>query len=65
MLLVATFLRQAMRQRGWLIAGAVGALADMLIHGLIDNSYFLVDLAYLFWLVLAVAEEPSVKIERT
>ena len=43
----------------WVVAGALGALTDMLVHGLIDNSYFLVDLAFLFWLCLAViAESP-------
>jgi len=28
-------------------------MADTLEHGLIDQSYFLVDLSFLFWLVLA------------
>ena len=28
----------------------------MLVHGFIDNSYFLVDLAFLFWLSLALVE---------
>jgi O-antigen ligase len=46
------FWRLALRQRGWLIAGAAGAMADTLVHGLIDQSYFLVDLAFLFWLTL-------------
>ncbi len=47
-----TFWRVAIRQRGWFVAGAMGAMADTLVHGLIDQSYFLVDLSYLFWLVL-------------
>jgi putative inorganic carbon (HCO3(-)) transporter len=38
----------------WLVAGAVGAMADLLVHGFIDNSYFLVDLAFVFWLCLAL-----------
>jgi O-antigen ligase len=38
----------------WLVAGALGCLADTLVHGWIDNSYFLIDLAYIFWLALAV-----------
>jgi O-antigen ligase len=63
--LVVRFFRAASRQRGWLIAGAMGAMADMLVHGLIDNSYFLVDLAFLFWLILAVADEPSATIDST
>ncbi len=43
----------------WVVAGAVGAMVDMLLHGLIDNSYFLVDLAFLFWLLLALARDSS------
>ncbi len=44
----------------WLIAGACGSMADLLVHGFIDNSYFLVDLAFLFWLALAlVSRQPS------
>ncbi|HEY3062077.1 MAG TPA: O-antigen ligase family protein [Chloroflexota bacterium] len=57
--LVFTFARRAAKQRTWLAAGALGAMADMLTHGLIDNSYFLVDLAFLFWLTLALGEEPN------
>ena len=54
--LVAVFVRQAWRVRSrWMVAGALGAMADMLVHGSLDNSYFLVDLAYLFWLFLALA----------
>jgi putative inorganic carbon (HCO3(-)) transporter len=41
-------------QGRWLVAGALGAMADLLVHGFIDNSYFLVDLAFLFWLCLAL-----------
>lgn len=36
-------------------AGLAGALAAMLAHGLVDHSFFLVDLAYLFYLILGVA----------
>lgn len=38
----------------WIVAGACGSMADLLVHGFIDNSYFLVDLAFLFWLALAL-----------
>jgi putative inorganic carbon (HCO3(-)) transporter len=41
--------------RRWIAAGALGCMADTLVHGLIDNSYFLVDLAFIFWLTLALA----------
>jgi O-antigen ligase len=40
--------------RTWLVAGALGGMADLLVHGFIDNSYFLVDLAFVFWLSLAL-----------
>jgi O-antigen ligase len=57
--LLVRYVRLARRalctERRWLVAGASGALADMLVHGLVDNSYFLVDLAFVFWLVLACA----------
>jgi hypothetical protein len=39
-----------------MVAGALGAMVDLLVHGLIDNSYFLVDLAFVFWLTLALVE---------
>ena len=36
-------------------AGLGGALAAMLAHGLVDHSFFLVDLAFVFYLILGVA----------
>lgn len=38
-----------------LAVGALGSLADFVAHGMVDNSYFLPDLAVVFWLTLAVA----------
>jgi putative inorganic carbon (HCO3(-)) transporter len=53
--LVFRFWRAASgRGRSWMVAGAVGAMVDLLVHGALDNSYFLVDLAFLFWLTLAL-----------
>jgi O-antigen ligase len=57
-------LRQAWRQADVslpsadraLAAGALGSLTDFLVHGQIDNSYFLPDLAIIFWLTLACLE---------
>jgi O-antigen ligase len=51
-------------ERRALLAGALASMAGLLIHGSLDNSYFLTDLAMLFWLHLAavavIAEpEPS------
>ena len=34
-------------------------MADLLVHGAIDNSYFLVDLAFVFWLCLALVGMPQ------
>lgn len=36
-------------------AGLSGALAAMLAHGLVDHSFFLVDLAFVFYLILGIA----------
>jgi O-antigen ligase len=35
--------------------GAAGAMAATLLHGLVDNSYFLVDLSALMWVLFALA----------
>ena len=41
----------------WLpvVVGLSGALAAMLAHGLVDHSFFLVDLAFVFYLMLGTA----------
>jgi O-antigen ligase len=44
-------------ERG-LYAGAIGALADTFLHGAVDNSFFLPDLAVLFWLMFAIVAVP-------
>ena len=36
-------------------AGLAGSLAAMLAHGLVDHSFFLVDLAFVFFLILGIA----------
>jgi O-antigen ligase len=36
-------------------AGFSGSLAAMLVHGLVDHSFFLVDLAFSFYLMLGIA----------
>ena len=38
-----------------LAIGALGSMADFVAHGLVDNNYFLPDMAVIFWLTLAVA----------
>ncbi len=37
-----------------LAVGCIGSMVDFVVHGLVDNSYFLVDMAFIFWLTLAV-----------
>lgn len=51
--------RQTLREHGdlearILLAGAVGSLMDFLVHGSLDNSYFLPDMALIFWLTMAI-----------
>ncbi len=38
----------------WLIVGAIGLLVYAAAHGLVDNHFFLVDLALLLWLAQAI-----------
>jgi O-antigen ligase len=55
----ALALHRAIRRAGpeWLpvAAGLGGSLAAMLAHGLVDHSFFLVDLAFVFFLILGTA----------
>lgn len=53
-------------ERG-LYAGAAGAMADTVLHGMVDNSFFLPDLAVLFWLafgIVSLLSRPSGKLKR-
>jgi putative inorganic carbon (HCO3(-)) transporter len=36
------------------VVGALGAMANILAHGLVDNSYFVIDLAYIFCFTVAI-----------
>ncbi|MBV8084152.1 MAG: O-antigen ligase family protein [Chloroflexi bacterium] len=52
-------LKVARLSGGWERALAVGLLASMvdaLVHGLVDNAYFLIDLSLLFWLTLGLMQ---------
>ncbi|MBM2826653.1 MAG: rane protein of unknown function, partial [Dehalococcoidia bacterium] len=45
------------RAKGWDRAVALALMAsmvDFLVHGLVDNSFFLVDMAYIFWLSFGI-----------
>jgi O-antigen ligase len=44
-----------------LALGLMGSVADMLAHGLVDHSFFLIDLAFAFFLILALAQALSSK----
>jgi O-antigen ligase len=52
----AVWLRPLAPEARALVAGAVASLAGLLVHGALDNSYFLVDLSILLCLHLAVVE---------
>jgi O-antigen ligase len=44
-----------------LVLGLMASMVDFLAHGLIDNSYFLVDLAFVFFLTLGIVRRLSLK----
>lgn len=46
------------RQRALALA-VMAAMLETLVHGLVDNSFFLIDLAILFWLFYALAQAPE------
>jgi O-antigen ligase len=37
-----------------LVAGSIGGVIDIILHGFVDNSFFLPDLAVLFWLMFVI-----------
>jgi O-antigen ligase len=62
-LAAAFFLRGWRNYRRWpdgnwrmLQLGLMGAMVNVVAHGLVDNAFFLVDLAYLFVLLLALVQ---------
>jgi O-antigen ligase len=55
--LLARFFRDTWRAAAWPLAlGALAAMVAALAHGLVDNFYFVPDLAMAFWLLLALTE---------
>jgi O-antigen ligase len=46
-----------------LVLGLMASMVACLVHGLIDNSYFLVDLAFVFFITVGVIAGLSAKIE--
>jgi putative inorganic carbon (HCO3(-)) transporter len=58
--LLARFFRAARASIPAALAlGALAALVAALVHGLVDNFYFVPDLAFAFWLLLALVETIS------
>jgi O-antigen ligase len=55
--LIIRFVRRA-TSRDPLIIGALAALAAALTHGLVDQFYFVPDVAFAFWVLLALGERP-------
>jgi O-antigen ligase len=47
-----------------LLAGALASMAGVLVHGFLDNSYFLVDLAILYWWQVAIAAAATSSVGR-
>jgi O-antigen ligase len=48
-----------------LLLGLIGSMVVFLSHGLVDNSYFLVDLAFAFFLVVGVVQGLADKIQES
>lgn len=46
------YLQQANQQSFPIIIGCIGALVSLISHGLVDNSIYVIDLAYVFSLIL-------------
>jgi O-antigen ligase len=52
----AGHVRAAARDRRALALGLMGSMVNFLAHGLVDASYFVIDLAFAFFLTLGVVE---------
>ena len=51
------------RQADPLILGFMGSMVAVLGHGLVDNSYFLVDLAFAFFLIIGIVQRLAEQME--
>lgn len=72
-LLILGWLQLAFWRQAWrlyqrqplpLLLGLMGSMAAGLAHGLIDNSYFLVDLAFIFFLTLGLVQGLAERLNR-
>jgi hypothetical protein len=58
--------RRALDIDHWsLLIGLMASMIDFLTHGLVDASYFVVDLAFVFMLTLALVQKVSQVSENT
>jgi putative inorganic carbon (HCO3(-)) transporter len=55
--LIARMIRRARRSNSLLALGALAALAAALTHGLVDQFYFVPDLAITFWVLYGVVDD--------
>lgn len=55
--LLLRFFRQVWTGRTVLLAGLAAAMTAALVHGMVDNFYFVPDIALFFWLAVAVADD--------
>ncbi|MEO7911976.1 MAG: O-antigen ligase family protein [Roseiflexaceae bacterium] len=58
-LLVRCFSAGWARLRDPIVLGALAAITAALVHGLVDNFYFVPDLALTFWLLIALVERSA------
>lgn len=55
-------LKAGMRGENWpLVVGLLGSMAAMLSHGLVDETHFVIDLAFIFYLTLGLIWQISVE----
>jgi O-antigen ligase len=55
-LVLRTWRQLLSTSRRLLVLGAAGAMLAGLLHGLVDNGYFLMDLSILFWLLCGLVQ---------
>ena len=48
----------------WLVLGLMASMVDTVAHGLLDHSYFLVDLAFVFMLALGIVRRLTTTMRR-
>ena len=59
---VRFFRQERQRTNRFLAAGLCAAMVAALVHGFVDNFYFVPDLAFTFWLLIALSKSPQAPI---